>query len=368
VSASGPILVAAGGTGGHLFAAEALAIALRAEGATVHLATDERALKYGGSFPAEAIHTIPSATLKSKSPVAVGKTAIALLHGFLRSLALMRQIKPAAVVGFGGYPTVPPLLAASVLRIPTLIHEQNGVIGRANALLAPRVTAIGTGFAAVKGIEGALQAKARHVGNPVRPAVLDAVAPYWPPREDAAFRLLVTGGSQGARVMSDIVPEAVTRLPDHLKRRLSIVQQARAEDLERVRQAYAACGVSAEVEPFFGDLPARIADAHLVIGRSGASTVAELAVIGRPSILVPLPHALDQDQAANAATLGRIGAAIVVTQAAFTPDWLAERLKALMEDEKTLTDSAEAARSAGIPDAAARFAALVLEIAGGIHA
>ncbi len=359
----GPILLAAGGTGGHLFPAEALATALAARGVAVHLATDERALQYGKSFPAEAIHAVASATLKSKSPVALARTAAALGKGFLQSLMLVRRLRPAAVVGFGGYPSAPPVLAAALLGVPTLIHEQNGVIGRANALLAPRVTAIGTGFAHVKGIDGAVAAKARHVGNPVRPAVLAAVSQYDAPRPDGPFRLLVTGGSQGARVMTDVAPAAVALLPPELRARITVVQQARGEDLERARAAYAQAGVQAEIEPFFADLPARVAAAHLVIGRAGASTVAELAVIGRPSILVPLPHALDQDQASNAASLAATGAAEVVDQSRFTPAFLSGRLASLMNDAKFLSDSAEAARKLGIPDAAERFADLVLETA-----
>jgi UDP-N-acetylglucosamine--N-acetylmuramyl-(pentapeptide) pyrophosphoryl-undecaprenol N-acetylglucosamine transferase len=360
---SRPILLAAGGTGGHLFPAEALAVALAARGVEVHLATDERALQYGKAFPAAAIHPIPSATLKSKSPAAVAATLFALGRGFLRSVALVRSLKPAAVVGFGGYPTVPPLLAASVLGVPTLIHEQNGVLGRANRLLAGRVTAIGTGMVEVKGLSGPLAAKARHVGNPIRPAVLAARTPYDEPHPEGPFRLLVTGGSQGARVMSDVVPAAVAALPPEFRARITVVQQARGEDLDRARAAYAAAGVTAECEPFFGDLPARIAAAHLVIGRAGASTVAELAVIGRPSILVPLPHALDQDQASNAASLTRAGAAETVDQALFTPAFLVRRLSELMSDTKSLSDSAEAARRLGIPDAAERFADLVTETA-----
>ncbi len=360
---NGPVLLAAGGTGGHLFPAEALATALAKRGIAVHLATDERALKYGAGFPAAEIHPIPSATLKSKSPVAVAGTLLALGRGLVASLALVRRLKPAAVVGFGGYPTVPPVLAATLLGVPSLIHEQNGVLGRANRLLAPRVTAIGTGFAAVKGLGGALAAKVRHVGNPIRPAVLAAATPYEGPQPGGEFRLLVTGGSQGARVMTDVVPAAAARLPADLRARLSVVQQARGEDLERAKAAYAAAGIAAEVEPFFGDLPARIARAHLVIGRAGASTVAELAVIGRPSMLVPLPHALDQDQASNAASLAEVGAAEVVNQSSFGSEFLAGRLEVLMKDPKVLSDSAEAARRLGIPDAAERFADLVTETA-----
>jgi UDP-N-acetylglucosamine--N-acetylmuramyl-(pentapeptide) pyrophosphoryl-undecaprenol N-acetylglucosamine transferase len=249
--------------------------------------------------------------------------------------------------------------------VPTIIHEQNAVIGRANRMLAPRVRRIATGFATVKGIEGPLAAKATHVGNPVRPAVIAAAGTAFEvPRPGGPLRLCVFGGSQGAKVMSDIVPPAVALLTPEERGRLSIVQQAREEDVPRVRDAYVAAGVEADIAPFFRDLPARMAAAHLVVARSGASTVAELGVIGRPSILVPLPHALDQDQAGNAQSLAAIGAAEVVKQADFTPEWLAGVLKSRLADPSLLTRAAAAAKSAGIPDAADRLAALVIEAAG----
>ena len=221
---------------------------------------------------------------------------------------LLGRLKPAAVVGFGGYPTVPPVAAASFRRIPTIIHEQNAVMGRANRLLATRATAIALSFAGVLDREPDLAAKGTRTGNPVRPLVLAAAAtPYAAPDTAGTLRLVAFGGSQGARIMSDIVPAAIERLEPHIQMRLAIVQQAREEDVARVRELYARAKVAAEVAPFFTDLPARIAAAHLVISRSGASTVAELAAIGRPSVLVPLPHALDQDQAANAAVLEQGG-------------------------------------------------------------
>jgi UDP-N-acetylglucosamine--N-acetylmuramyl-(pentapeptide) pyrophosphoryl-undecaprenol N-acetylglucosamine transferase len=360
-----PILLAAGGTGGHLFPAEALANALARHGVPVHLATDERASKYGTSFPALETHEIRAATVSGRSPLAMASAVFSLGQGLLQAYGVIGRVKPAAVVGFGGYPTVPPVLAGVLRGVPTLIHEQNAVLGRANKLLAPRVGRIATGFASVKGIDGALAAKARHVGNPVRPAVIAAAAtPFADPVPGGPLRLCVFGGSQGARVMSDIVPPTVALLGPDERRRLSIVQQAREEDLARVRDAYAAAGVEAEIAPFFRDLPSRIAAAHLVVARSGASTVAELGVIGRPSILVPLPHALDQDQAGNAESLSSIGAADVIRQADFTPAWLAGTLKRHLAEPQRLTQAAAAAKSAGIPDAAERLAALVLEAAG----
>ncbi len=364
MTAKAPILLAAGGTGGHLFPAEALASVLTARGCDVMLATDERVLQHSTHFAPSHVFMIPSATFKSRHPLALLATAFRLVSGFVTAIKVIRRVKPAAVVGFGGYPTVPPLLAAWLLGVPTLLHEQNGVLGRANRFLAARVNAIGTGLERVKGLEGALAGKARFVGNPLRPAVVQAISPYPVLAEQGVFELLVTGGSQGARVMSDCVPEAIALLPDPLRQRLHIVQQARAEDVERVRTRYAASGVQAEVAAFFTDLPERIAKAHLVIGRAGASTVAELAAIGRPSILVPLPHSLDNDQAANAAFLSEAGAADVINQAAFTPQWLSQRLQHHMTDIKSLTDSAQSAKKRGITDGAERFADLVLEIVG----
>jgi UDP-N-acetylglucosamine--N-acetylmuramyl-(pentapeptide) pyrophosphoryl-undecaprenol N-acetylglucosamine transferase len=358
------ILVAAGGTGGHLFPAEALAVALNKRGARVRLATDERALHYGQDFPAEAIDEIASATPMGGSALAKARAAFKLGLGVRQAYALLGRIEPRAVVSFGGYPTVPPALAAFLRGIPLILHEQNAVMGRANKFLSRRAKIIASGFPEIAGLPPALAARVVHVGNPLRPAVLEAAALPYPGFADGKLRLLVTGGSQGARILSDVVPEAVALLTMEQRARLVIVQQARGEDLARVQDAYARLQVEAEVAPFFADLPSRIAQAHLVIGRSGASTVSELAAIGRPSILVPFPHALDADQAANAAHLAKTGAAEVIRQTAFTPDWLAERLRLALGDPGDLTRRAQAAKSAGIPDAAERLADLAMEIAG----
>ncbi|WP_374547030.1 UDP-N-acetylglucosamine--N-acetylmuramyl-(pentapeptide) pyrophosphoryl-undecaprenol N-acetylglucosamine transferase [Rhodoblastus sp.] len=358
------ILVAAGGTGGHLFPAQALSHALIARGARVRLATDERALKYGGDFPAEEIHEIASATPTSGGALGKGLAAITLMRGVFQAYGLFGKIKPRVVVSFGGYPTVPPALAASLRKIPLILHEQNAVMGRANRFLSRRAQVIACGFPTLDGIDEALRPRVVQTGNPVRPAVLEAAALPFPGFEDGKLRLLVTGGSQGARVMSDVTPEAVALLTPEQRARLVIVQQARGEDLSRVQEAYRRLGVAFEAAPFFADLPLRIAQSHLVLGRSGASTVSELAVIGRPSILVPFPHALDADQAANAAHLAKTGAAEVMRQTGFTPEWLSERLAQALADPKDLTRRAQAAKSAGIPDAAERLADLALKTAG----
>jgi UDP-N-acetylglucosamine--N-acetylmuramyl-(pentapeptide) pyrophosphoryl-undecaprenol N-acetylglucosamine transferase len=256
------------------------------------------------------------------------------------------------------------VLAATLRRIPTVIHDANAVMGRANRLLAPRVTAIATSFPGMT-LAAPLAAKATTTGNPVRPMVLAAAAhSYSPPATGGVLNLLVTGGSQGARVMADVVPPAIEAMAPDLRARLAIVQQARGEDEARVQDVYARLGVKAEVAPFFSDLPARIAAAHLVVSRSGASTVAELAAIGRPAILVPLPHALDQDQLANANVLANAGGAIVLKQDDFTPERLAAEIAAVAADAARLSAMAARAKSAGVLDAADRLADLVLRVAG----
>ena len=358
------VLVAAGGTGGHLFPAEALAVALRKRGARVALATDARAAHYGGEFPAGSVHIIPSATLRGSSPLAYACTLFTLTYGLAKAWFILRRMRPAVVVGFGGYPTVPPVFAAAMRGIPTVLHEQNGVMGRANTLLAARVTAIASGFADVK-MADAYKAKTTFTGNPVRPNVISAaVRLYAPPEVGGPLHVLVFGGSQGARVMSDVVPDALERLAPELRQRLVVVQQARSEDLAVVRDDYARSGIKAEIAAFFSDLPERIARSHLVISRSGASTVAELGAIGRPAILVPLPHALDQDQLANASVLEKAGGAIMMEQAAFTPERVASELTALLSDPARLARMAAAAKSAGTLDAADRLADMVVKIAG----
>ena len=360
---SGPVLLSAGGTGGHLFPAEALALELKARGHTVHLVTDVRAEKFAGHFPAEKIHVVPSATIGSKNPLNVAKALWKLWSGYRSAGTLVRSVRPAVVVGFGGYPTVPPLMAAVGADVPTIIHEQNGVMGRANRLLAGRVDRIAGGFLNPSGSHAA---KIVEVGNPARRAVIDlAATPYETPSADAEVRVLVFGGSQGARYFSDSVPEAVALLPAELRARLRIVQQARPEDEGRVTARYAEMGVSAEVAPFFSDLPGRMANAHLVLSRSGASTVNELGIIGRPAILVPLPHALDDDQGHNAKILVEAGGALMLRQPDITAASLAADLETLLSDPARLEAMARAALSTGRTNATQLLADLVEAIAAG---
>jgi UDP-N-acetylglucosamine--N-acetylmuramyl-(pentapeptide) pyrophosphoryl-undecaprenol N-acetylglucosamine transferase len=358
----GPVLVAAGGTGGHLFPAEALATALGKRGIAVHLATDRRAARFGGAFSEQSIHVVTSATLRARNPIALARTSAMLGVGLVQAHTLIGRLKPEVVIGFGGYPTIPPVLAATQRGVPSLIHDANAVIGRANRVLAPRVDAIATTFPDVFADAPVLALKATMTGNPVRDAVVAAAAMPYPAANDV-LRLVVFGGSQGARVMAEIVPAAIRRLDEKLRSRLIVVQQAREEDVDRVRDAYTNLSVGAEVAPFFADLPARIAASHLVVSRSGASTVAELAAIGRPAILVPLPHAIDQDQFANAGVLERAGGARRLTQDAFTPERLAAEIASLAAAPHRLAAMASAARSVGRLDAADRLAELVLRVA-----
>ena len=361
--AKGTILLAAGGTGGHLFPAEALAHELKARGWSVHLATDERPGRYAGSFPADHIHPLSSATIGSKNPIALARSFWSIWRGVRQASALLAQIRPAAVVGFGGYPTLPPLYAATRRGVPTMVHEQNAVMGRANRALAARVTAIAGGFLIA---EGAQSAKTVVTGNPVRPAIIEAArAPYAVPAADGEFRLLVFGGSQGAQFFSEAMPPAIAALPEAERRRLKVTQQARSEDEAAVRKAYAALGVEAEIAPFFNDMAARLAAAHLVISRSGASTVSEIGVVGRPALLVPYPYALDHDQAANAATLAAAGGAEVHVQSTLSTERLSALIGGLMCDPQRLSAMAEAARSAGRPDATRLLADLTEAIASG---
>ena len=358
------ILIAAGGTGGHLFPAEALAGALARRGIAVELATDDRAAPFAGKFPARAIHVLPSDTVRSRNPFSLARTFLVLTWGTLRALWLLLRRRPKAVIGFGGYPTLPPLIAASILRVPSIIHEQNAVMGRANNWLAGRVDAIATGHAGLLSASAKLAAKATYVGNPVRPAVATAAKKVFAvPGASEPFRLVVFGGSQGARVMSEVVPAGVEALPQAVRSRIRVVQQCREADLESVRTIYRRLDVPAEIAAFFSDLPSRVAEGHLVIARSGASTVAEIAAIGRPAILVPLPNALDQDQLANASALAAAGGALLIREPEFIPERVAAEISRLVAEPATLSLMAASARRMGRLDAAERLADLVLRVA-----
>ncbi|MES2750039.1 MAG: UDP-N-acetylglucosamine--N-acetylmuramyl-(pentapeptide) pyrophosphoryl-undecaprenol N-acetylglucosamine transferase [Pseudomonadota bacterium] len=359
------IMLAAGGTGGHLFPAEALGVALMKRGMRVRLVTDSRAVRYGGLFSKDMLDIVPSETVRGRTPWSLARTGALLAAGGVMALALMLRLKPKAVVGFGGYPTLPPLTAAKLLGIPTLIHDANAVMGRANKFLSGRVSAIATSLPGVLDHEPELSVKTTVTGTPMRPAILAAAAvPFAAPDPSGPFRLLVVGGSQGARVMADIVPPAIERLEPALWSRINLVQQVREEDMPRVRAVYDRLKIDVELAPFFNDLPARLAATHLVVSRSGAGTIAELAAIGRPSILVPLPGAIDQDQFANAGVLAKTNGAIRISQSDFTPDRLAAEISAFAAEPSRLAAMATGAREVGRLDAAERLADLVAKVAG----
>ena len=355
-------VLAAGGTGGHLFPAEALARELVRQGGRVHLATDRRADAFAEKVPGVTVCQVRAGRLGG-GPLHLVYGVAEMALGIVQARRLLRRLAPDVVVGFGGYASVPTMLAATQLGLPTIIHEQNAVLGRANRLLASRVARIATGFAETTGLRPADRSRAVHTGNPVRPAILAAAATsYVPPEPGRPIELLILGGSQGARIFADIVPPALAALPCEIRSVLRVSQQARPEDRDRVIADLDANGIAAEVETFFNDVPARLARAHLVICRSGASTVAELAATGRPALLVPYPHATDDHQAANARAFADAGVGWTIPQSSLTPALLTERLAELLGDGARLGHAAAQARRFGCDDAAERLAALVLAL------
>jgi UDP-N-acetylglucosamine--N-acetylmuramyl-(pentapeptide) pyrophosphoryl-undecaprenol N-acetylglucosamine transferase len=357
-------VVAAGGTGGHLFPAQALAEALIARGWTIVLASDERVAGLAQDFPAERRIGLSAATYKPGDPVGMARAGLAVLRGAGQARQAYRQFGPQVVVGFGGYPSAPALVGAILDRRPTVIHEQNAVMGRANRMLAPHVRTVACAFPTLQKAPAAVAERAVVVGNPIRPPIRAlAQVPYIPPEPNGPVRLLVTGGSQGARLLSELVPEAVKQLPEPLRQRLSVAQQTRPESMNFARRAYRDANVEAEIAPFFRDIATRLRDAHLVVGRSGAGTVCEFAVAGRPSILVPLAIALDDDQGQNARLLAEAGGAEVAREHQLTVESLASALEKLLSNPARLARMAAAARSVAIPDAAERLADVVEQTA-----
>lgn len=363
---SSPIVLVAGGTGGHVFPAEALAGELSGLGHALALLTDSRGAAWSKSIGGITTYAVRAGRVSGVGLARRVKGVLDLILGTLQSRRLLRRLTPSVVVGFGGYTSVPALMAASSLRLPTLIHEQNAFLGRANRLLAPRVTAIATSFPKVEKISGAMARKAVLTGNPVRPAVRALRdIPYQAPTMDGEVHLLVTGGSQGARILSDVIPSALGALDPALRARIRLAQQCRPEDIEAVTAAYAEMGLAAEVAPFFEDMAERLARAHLVICRSGASTVAELTVAGRPAILVPYAHAADDHQSFNARAVVAAGGARMMAESQFTPDALAAALTELARDPEALAAMARGAHGAGQADAATALARLATSLIGG---
>ncbi len=349
-------VVAAGGTGGHMVPASVVAHELMARGHRVTLLTDARGLRFPGLFENVTTRIVESAVLSLRAPL---KMAAAIWRGRADAKRFLKTEKVAGVVGFGGYPSLPPLLAAAALGVPTILHEQNAVFGRTNRLMAGRATRIATSFAGTRRLAAKYGAKTVLTGLPVRDEIRRIAGE---PANDGVFNLLVIGGSQGASILSRVIPAAIALLPADLRSKLLIVQQARAEDLEAVRAAYSAQGVAAECASYFADLPARLAAAHLVVSRSGASTMAELAAAGRPAILVPFAAAMDDHQTANAAEFASAGGGPVLSEAQFTPAAVAAAIVSLLTVPDALANAARAAKSVGRPDAGARVAELAISL------
>jgi UDP-N-acetylglucosamine--N-acetylmuramyl-(pentapeptide) pyrophosphoryl-undecaprenol N-acetylglucosamine transferase len=360
---SARILLAAGGTGGHLFPAEALAGALLGRGFSVDLVTDERGTGFAGKLASVPVHRIASGGIAGKGITTRARNYARLMLGFLQSRRLLKRLRPSVAVGFGGYPSVPPILAAQTSRIRTVVHEQNAVAGRANRMLMKRADRVALSFETVRFTEQLPTAKRTVTGNPVRAAV-SQVGPYTAPSADGPLNLLVFGGSQGARVFGRVTPPAIALLPEALRNRLKLVQQVRREDVEDVTRAYREMGLDAELNPFFKDMPARYEWAHLVVCRSGASSVAEIEASGRPALMIPLPNSIDDHQRANARALGDQGAGWVLDENDCSPQSLAERLTAILTDSAALQRVAENARGLARTDAAERLADVVATLAG----
>jgi UDP-N-acetylglucosamine--N-acetylmuramyl-(pentapeptide) pyrophosphoryl-undecaprenol N-acetylglucosamine transferase len=355
-------VLAAGGTGGHMIPAHALAEELLRRGHSVALITDERGARIPGLFYEVEVNIMPAGRIAG-GPIGWLKAAHNIWKGRSMAKRLYRAVRPAAVIGFGGYPAFPALAAAHAMGIPTLIHEQNAVLGRVNRLLAGRVDAIATAYPEVDRLKPAWIEKTELVGNPVREEVLALRDQPFPPLdEEGIFRLLVTGGSQGATILSSVVPDGLSLLPEEFRRRLQVTQQCRAEDIEEVRAKYAAFGIPADLATYLPDLPQRLGWSHLVIARAGASTIAELTAAGRPAILIPLPSATDDHQTANAREMAREGGARMIRQERFTPQELADQMQTLGLETKALANAAAHARAVGRPDAARDLADLVERI------
>lgn len=357
-------VLAAGGTGGHLLPAFALATELERRGHHVALITDARGANIPGKPDFLSAHVLPAGRF-GKNPVQWIKGLSAVLEGRRMALRLFEAFQPSAVVGFGGYPALPALLAAASADIPSIVHEQNAVLGRVNRLLAGRVEAIATAYPEIERLKRKYLPKVHLVGNPVRPRVLDLRDEPFPAfTGEGLLRVLVTGGSQGARVLSEVVPDGLAMLPPALRTRLQVTQQCRPEDIEAVRRRYRSHDIPAELATYFEDMAARLADAHLFIGRAGASTIAELTAVGRPAILVPLPIATDNHQVANAREIVRTGGARSIRQPQFTAKELAKQIQALAQRPETLATAAHAAWNCGRPNATKDLADLVESFGG----
>ena len=358
------IVLAAGGTGGHIFPAQSLAEELLQRGHPLALVTDRRGADYGGALARIDRHTIRAGTLSGRGLGGKISGLMNVVAGVLQARTLLNRLRPKAVIGFGGYPSLPTMIAAARLKIPATAHEQNAVLGRANRLLASRVDAIALSLEATRFLKPAERHKVTVTGNPVRSEIRDARGTPYDAPGGGDIRILIAGGSQGASVLSDIVPQALAGLPEDLRGRLRITQQCRAEDLERVKSFYGGAGISADLSTFIEDMAQRLAAAHFVITRAGASTIAELTVVGRPAILVPYLFATDDHQTANARALADAGAGWIMPQRGLTAAAVTEKLGRLLGNDAALAAAAQASRALGRPDAAARLADLVEGLVG----
>jgi UDP-N-acetylglucosamine--N-acetylmuramyl-(pentapeptide) pyrophosphoryl-undecaprenol N-acetylglucosamine transferase len=359
-------VLAAGGTGGHMVPAHALAAELKARGHGVLLITDARGAKFPGLFEDVPVHILPAGRLGG-GPIGLLKAVRSVIAGRAEAKAIYRDHRPDAVVGFGGYPAFPSLLAANSAGIPAVLHEQNAVLGRVNRLLAGSATAIATAYAHIERLKSRYRDKVTLVGNPVRETIARLGEMPFPPFDDISpLKILVTGGSQGATILGEVVPSGLGMLDRSLRLRLQVVQQCRPDDIEAIRARYADLKIPAELLTYIEDMPSKLADAHLVIGRAGASTIAELTAAGRPAILIPFPSATDDHQTANGREMERAGGARVIPQPDFTPEVLARQIEAIAGDPEALGNAAARSLSVGRPHAARDLADLVERVGGGL--
>jgi len=354
------LLLAAGGTGGHMFPAQALAEILKEDGWDIAMMTDARGRKHSGRIPADPIIEVKAASISPRHPIKAISGVMKLAKGVSQARTFLTDWNPGIVVGFGGYPAFPALYAAQKMGVPTILHEQNSVLGRVNRVFADKANHVVSGFEDLARVGE--KSNVTFLGNPLRNQILDSVPENYAAPTDT-INLLIVGGSLGARILSDVLPKAVIALPDALKSRLNIVQQVTESHLGQARQMYAAANISAHCETFFGDIETHLAKAHYIIARAGASSVSEIALMGKPSLLIPLAIAMDDHQTANARSLERLGAADILPESEFTPEGVADILEARLNDSTWLNTAATAARSLGRPDAARNLAQLVIATA-----
>ena len=353
-------LLAAGGTGGHMFPAQALAETLKTQGWDIAMMTDARGQKHAGNIPADPLIEVKAASITPRKPIAAILGTVKLAKGVLQARRFIKDWQPNIVIGFGGYPAFPAMHAAQGLGLPTILHEQNAVLGRVNRVFAAKASHVASGFETLM----KCPEEANHIctGNPLRAQIIDAVpAKYTAPKGD--INILIVGGSLGAKIVSETMPAAIAMLPAKLRKRIKVVQQTRPEFQDFAKETYAKAGVEAVCETFFADIQTHLAKAHYVVGRAGASSVSEIAVMGKPSLLVPLRIAMDDHQTVNAQSLQRLNGADILPESEFTPERVKTTLEERLNDSIWLRTAAAAARGQGRPHAAAALAELVINAA-----